>query len=309
MENQNNKSFNIYDVLLYFGGFALFLGIYYLIFVAWDTTNLLLQVFFTLIVALFLIYLGYFLIVRKNLFKLGFPLIFISFFLLPVGFFVLFNNLSFNYALSFDYYYYYVFTFLLTALIFNYLYKFIDNIVILFFSLVYYVFSYWFFVYLYAQMFTHSSIRQSFYSLAAIFLGSSGLFLAQYFKDKKNFIYGFLNLFSINFLLGGGFDFTFFNPTRIEAAQDFNLSWLIFYPIFVFIILNIGIRYKEIFTKVFSLFYFIIFIFNSLLKYLDSRYYVATILIVLGLVLLGTGYYQYVRKPYQLPQDPTKPGN
>jgi len=247
---------------------------------------------------------GFVLIKKNNLFKLGFPLIFIGMFLLPVGGYVLASNLNKFLNLKLEDLYFYIFTFFISGLILIYLYKILDNTLILFFSLTYFAIFYHFFITNYAKDFPQE-ILYAVLSLASIFFGASGLFLAQYFKEKKKYLYWLLSFFSINYLLAGGLTFNFFD-SKGNFSGEKNIAWLIFFPIFSFVILNIGIRFKEILTKVFSIIYILIYVLIVLILYLDSKYYISTILIVLGIVLLGTGYYQYLKKMKEQKSLPTE---
>jgi hypothetical protein len=91
---KTNKDLNIYDFLMYFGGFTLFLGLYYFVFISWEVTHPLLQILFTLGISLLLMYAGYSIIKKHGLIKLGFPLIFIALFLFPVGGYVFLYNIN-----------------------------------------------------------------------------------------------------------------------------------------------------------------------------------------------------------------------
>jgi hypothetical protein len=292
---QSNSEINIYDFFLYFGGFTLFLGFYYFIILNWETTNPILQVIFTLVISLLLVYLGYSLIKKQNAWKLGFPLIFISLFLMPVGFYVLFYNLD-KYLV--DFYndtYIYILAFLTSGIFFSIVNKMLKSTLILLFTFIYFCLFYGIFTVNYTILFAQFPfITTGIFSLSAMVLGFSGLYLSQYYKESNKFIYYFLSLFSINFLLGGAWFFNFFYSE--DWILDINVIWMIFFPIFNFIILNIAIKNKEIFPKIFSVMYFVVFVIWVLFKYLDSRYYVATLLLVLGSGLLGTGYYLYLKK-------------
>ena len=297
MDNKSlqNNDLNVYDILLYLGGFTLFLGFYYFIGVSWSSTHPILQVIFTLIMSLLLIFLGLVIIKKQNSFKLGFPLIFIALFLLPVGGYVLLHNLNDYLKLGLLNIHFYIFAFLLSAVVFNAIYLILRSTTVLLFTLIYYSLFYWLFIFNYTLDFDNYNISYGILTLASMFIGASGLFLALYFREKRKFIYVFLSLFSINFLLAGGLFFNFFSEANILTFET-NIPWILFYPIFNFLILNIAIRFKDLINKIFSIVYLVVYIFYILFKYLDSEYYFATILLILGSSLLGTGYYQYSKK-------------
>lgn len=297
---KTNKDLNIYDFLMYFGGFTVFLGLCYFIIISWETTHPILQVIFTLVISLLLIYFGYILIKKQGLLKLGFPLIFIALFLLPVGGYVLMYNINEYFKLNIIEFYFYIFAFLLSAVVFNVLYLLLSSTTILLFTLVYYGLFYGSFTFNLAVDFKSEFIILSIISLASIILGISGLFLGQYYKESKKIIYYFLNLFSVNFLLVGGWFFNFFQDTNVPLLYEYspkdNVIWMIAYPLFVFIILNISIKYSDILSKIFSIIYLIFYVLYILFRFLNSEYYFATLLLILGSSLLGTGYYQYIKK-------------
>jgi len=298
LNNTNANDLNIYDFLLYFGGFTLFLGFYYFIMVSWDEINPLLQILFTLVISFLLLFVGYSL-VRQNLSKLGFPLIFISLFLTPVGGYVLSYNINEYFLLNFVEFYFYIFAFLLSALVFNFVYLRIKSTFLLTFTFIYYSLFYGSFVLNLATDFYSSKLYLGFITSSLIFLGLSGMFLSRYYLDKNKFIFYFLEIFSINFLLMGGWFFNFFLESKsylYSAESGENVAWFIFYPMFTFILLNIAIRYKDIVSKIFSIIYLIIYVLYVLFRFLDSEYYFATLLLILGSSLIGTGYYQYIKK-------------
>lgn len=296
---KTNKDLNIYDFLMYFGGFTVFLGLCYFIIISWETTHPILQVIFTLVISLLLIYFGFILIKKQGLLKLGFPLIFIALFLLPVGGYVLMYNINEYFNLNIIEFYFYIFAFLLSAVVFNILYLLLSSTTILLFTFIYYGLFYILFTLNLALDFKNETILVGILSLAAIFLGASGMFLSQYYRESKKVIYYFLSLFSINLLLAGGWFFNFFQDSGsfyYDSEQTGNVVWMVFYSLFGFIILNISIRYKDILSKIFSIMYLILYVFYILFRYLDSKYYFATLLLVLGSALIGTGYYQYIKK-------------
>ena len=90
----NLNEFSTVDFLMYFGGFTLFLGIYYFVFNFWETMGSFFQIFFTLIVSIVLILIGVYLNKKLNLYKLGSPLLFLSYFLFPLGMYVLNSRLG-----------------------------------------------------------------------------------------------------------------------------------------------------------------------------------------------------------------------
>jgi len=302
METKNNlklnSDFSIVDFLMYFGGFTLFLGIYYFVFNFWETMGSFFQIFFTLIVSILLIFSGIYLNKRLNLYKLGSPLLFLSYFLFPLGMYVLNSRLELVTLFSENY----IITFLVSSLVFAFVYKTVESNFSLFFSLTYYMLFYFSLItrllkdYFFSleNISTNNVLSSSF-----LFFGLSGHFLARYFEDKSKIFYYFINFVSVNFLLFGLWFFNFF----FRPSEEVTRAWMIIFPAVILYLIIYSKRIGDLFLRIFSVIYLVIYVLYMIYKNISSEFFIPSILIIIGLLLISGGFYYYTKKPIQSSND------
>lgn len=284
-------NFGFMDLLMYFGGFSLFLGIYYFVINFWNTMGSFLQILSTLVVAIILIITGVYLNKNLKLYKLGSPLLFLSYFLFPLGVYVLNTKLGIDFELNENY----IVTFLVTSIVFAFIYKILDSYLSLFFALTYYALFYGGFVYRisynYVQSF-YEFYSSNIISSSFIFFGLSGYYLAKYFYDKNKLFYYFINFISVNSLLFGlWFFYYFFKPGEFVL----NL-WMVVFPITILGIIYYARKVNDILLKIFSFIYLFFYIVYLIYKNISSQYFVPVLLVSLGFILIVSGFYFYLRK-------------
>lgn len=290
----NLKEFSTVDFLMYFGGFTLFLGIYYFVFNFWDTIGSFFQIFFTLIVSIILILAGVYLNKKLNLYKLGSPLLFLSYFLFPLGMYVLNSRLALVQLFSENY----IITFLVSSIVFAYVYKLVDSHFSLFFSLTYYMLFYFSLILrLGKNYFTtlESISSNNLLSSSFVFFGLSGHFLARYLETKSKVFYHFMNIISINFLLVGLWFFNFFLRPSEEASR----IWMVVFPVIIISLIIYSKKINDLLLRLFSIIYLVTYVLYMIYKNLDSEFFIPSMLIIIGITLMGGGFYYYTKKSTQ----------
>jgi hypothetical protein len=289
--NLKQDNYSFVDFLLYFGGFSLFLGIYYFVVNFWESMGSFLQIFFTLIVSLILLVLGVFLNQKLKLSKLGSPLIFISYFLLPLGVYVLATKIYPNPILNENY----IATLLVSSIVFSLVHQILNSNLSLFFSMTYFFIFYFLYVFYISYDYVNGPddlFLNNIFTSSLVFIGISGHFLARYLRDSRIHFYYFVNLISINLGLLGLWFFNFFlKPNYLSY-----LIWLAIFPLTLLGLIYYSRKASDLLLKIFASIYLVFYIFYLIFKNITSEYLVPTILVLLGLILMGGGYYYYLKK-------------
>ena len=290
----NLNEFSTVDFLMYFGGFTLFLGIYYFVFNFWETMGSFFQIFFTLIVSIVLILTGVYLNKKLNLYKLGSPLLFLSYFLFPLGMYVLNSRLGLVQLFSENF----LVTFLISSIVFASVYKLVASNFSLFFALTYYMLFYFSLILrLGKNYFTslETIATNNLLSSSFIFFGLSGHFLAKYLETKNKVFYYFINVISVNFILCGLWFFNFF----LRPTEESSRIWMVVFPVIIVALIIYSKKINDILLRIFSIIYLVIYVLYMIYKNLESEFFIPSMLIIIGITLLGGGFYYYTRKSTQ----------
>ena len=299
VNNQNNLG--LMDVLMYIGGFSLFLGISYFIFNFWNDLNSFFQVFFTLGVSLIFIFLGIYLSKYKNLPKLGSPILFICYFLFPVGLNIFLSKFGFYNSFQVESI---IAICLISSIVFTIIYKTLNSSITLFFSLTYYALFYAYFI---LKLFKpYSSSQGGVYNIlfsSILFFGISGYYLAKYFIEKSKSFYFFINFFAVNSILIGLWGFNYF---LVPSDVTYKI-WIFLFPSIVLYLIYFSRKVNDTMLKIFSTINLVIFIIYLIYKNVSSQYAVPVVLISLGILLISSGFYYYLKRSNaNVPEVPKK---